>query len=1164
MDPFSFAIMTVAQIGIGFLFPAEGPRLKDLKVAASTYGAAIPNAYGVVRVAANMIWTDKIREHKKKKRVGLKRYKYYLYTGTFAMAMCRGPIANVRKIWANHKLIYDATGTGTLAIKKKFNIKIYKGDEDQQPDPTIEKIVGEGNTPAYRGLSYLMFEDMPLEDFGNSIPQISVELYAVGDGEGSSIGRVTRLDFRQATSYQTDEVVYNGDLDMVITGLTYSGLAVLRPSSGKEESRSGHTKKEFQAVLGISPTTGNVLVQSHGLYTGSSSFYLYEPVNWSVVGSFGRVNDPNGEYPSMGREGAFCVDRSGTEWCFYTSLFGSHHAFQTTALGMGGLIPCGSRPNGLYGSSAYIGVSGQEKPTFYVFEGGDSSSSGGVSEVRLRRVEGSGSPWTPTTVMTIPNTENRAGFRVETCHYDPTDQGLLLIWRDNSTTYMGKYRPAENRWAWRRSGFPAAITYVNPTVLTRGEFWWVSNNRLWRMNAATGEYLRDAFDPFMGMLDTDNVPQSVIDAAITSAPYTGEMLYDQDNKPVTGFSASTQQHIDPANEQIILYGTGTGGSFRIVRRAIQVKDESTTLAGLVSLLLARAGLGPQDYDVTALRVQPIRGYGWANFSDLRGILAQLRMLFMFDLVERNGKLVGVMRATGSNEDRTGEPVRRITSRLLGSTGDGGGTDFWKESRIQDADLPRRVALSYMNWERDFETSTALTKRITSPSPTMFSFQQVSMEIGVVLTPKEAKDQVNKILWSQWAERTEHETAVPWAYLDLDPADIVDVRFDDGRRYRERLQEMEFGANWALRLESITQDSIAYESDAKADGGSGGPPPGPYIPPRAAKAVVLNTPLLRDQDDTGGAYSLYYTGVAHGGLVPFDGASMYRSTDNASYEMLYVTDQSVEWASVAGVVPAPRHGAFGLDWETKITVWPVIDWFELESITDDELWAGQNLCAVGAELIQFRDCVQNADGSWTIWNLLRGRRGTEYACKAHQAGEMFVYLSSETFEGDAEALDQRARSRWFRAVADGISPDLSPATKIFYEPRDLMPYAPKDIRRSVAGTTITLSWKRRTRMGGNMQDGTGSVPLNEGREWYEVYILNTPFLGDLSRSDDPPLDSAVIHRLETAESEIQLETTEFTAPFDVNLDTLHVLIYQHSTAVGRGFPAVRSIESWQDF
>ena len=35
MDPFSFAVMTVAQIGIGYLFPSEGPRLKDLKIAAA-------------------------------------------------------------------------------------------------------------------------------------------------------------------------------------------------------------------------------------------------------------------------------------------------------------------------------------------------------------------------------------------------------------------------------------------------------------------------------------------------------------------------------------------------------------------------------------------------------------------------------------------------------------------------------------------------------------------------------------------------------------------------------------------------------------------------------------------------------------------------------------------------------------------------------------------------------------------------------------------------------------------------------------------------------------------------------------------------------------------------------------------------------------------------
>lgn len=44
------------------------------------------------------------------------------------------------------------------------------------PDPLIENINGSGKTPAFRSLSYIVFEELPLEDFGNIIPNFSFEV----------------------------------------------------------------------------------------------------------------------------------------------------------------------------------------------------------------------------------------------------------------------------------------------------------------------------------------------------------------------------------------------------------------------------------------------------------------------------------------------------------------------------------------------------------------------------------------------------------------------------------------------------------------------------------------------------------------------------------------------------------------------------------------------------------------------------------------------------------------------------------------------------------------------------------------------------------------------------------------------------------------------------
>ena len=61
--------------------------------------------------------------------------------------------------------------------KKRFDgVAIYLGSHRQMPDPTIESYKGVGNVPAFRGTCYMVFKNLQLEDFGNTIPQFHVEV----------------------------------------------------------------------------------------------------------------------------------------------------------------------------------------------------------------------------------------------------------------------------------------------------------------------------------------------------------------------------------------------------------------------------------------------------------------------------------------------------------------------------------------------------------------------------------------------------------------------------------------------------------------------------------------------------------------------------------------------------------------------------------------------------------------------------------------------------------------------------------------------------------------------------------------------------------------------------------------------------------------------------
>ena len=150
----------------------EGPRISELHLTQSNEGAVIPNVYGRMRLGCNVIWAARFKERVEKSGKGGPNVTTYDYSMSFAVGLCEGEILRVTRAWAN----------GAPLNLSKVNWRLYHGTEDQAPDPLIEAIEGTGKAPAYKGLAYIVFEDLPLDEFGARIPQLSFEvLRPVGD-----------------------------------------------------------------------------------------------------------------------------------------------------------------------------------------------------------------------------------------------------------------------------------------------------------------------------------------------------------------------------------------------------------------------------------------------------------------------------------------------------------------------------------------------------------------------------------------------------------------------------------------------------------------------------------------------------------------------------------------------------------------------------------------------------------------------------------------------------------------------------------------------------------------------------------------------------------------------------------------------------------------------
>ncbi|WP_084395667.1 baseplate multidomain protein megatron, partial [Henriciella aquimarina] len=152
---------------------AEGPRIKALHVMNSADGAGMANIYGRMRVGGQLIWASRFREKRRERRAGKGGPKVadYTYSVSLAVAIAEGPVTRLDRVWANGE---------TLPLSD-YNWRLYKGGEDQLPDPLIEAMEGTGAAPAYRGTAYIIFEDMPLDAFGNRLPQLSFEVVRASD-----------------------------------------------------------------------------------------------------------------------------------------------------------------------------------------------------------------------------------------------------------------------------------------------------------------------------------------------------------------------------------------------------------------------------------------------------------------------------------------------------------------------------------------------------------------------------------------------------------------------------------------------------------------------------------------------------------------------------------------------------------------------------------------------------------------------------------------------------------------------------------------------------------------------------------------------------------------------------------------------------------------------
>lgn len=1091
----------IGSLAGSLLFPTQlptqrGPALADLTQTNSTVGAPIQEGWGTFTVAGTIIHQTDIREVIETQEVGggsggpSQKTETPTYYSDWALAVCDcpdGPIVGVRIIWANGKPIYDRRPRGDTETDVAFNARMAANSQlDEQM------------------IVYLGTDDQE--------PDPTLEAF-YGVGQVSAHKQLAYIMFSNWLHKPEDgnriplnlkvEVIAAGAID-ISSGFQYANELLFPWLDGYPENPlNDHTYALVADGFWPAPVSppaissvqeGVAYVESQrnkplGIYAGyASSIDFGGAINIGVTDTM----HPAFEYRATVIDSPF--------------LYVHYNSFNATAGYAAG--DANQPPGATYcariklaaaaGNGLVITTDGYTSTTLYTDTG---------NKIYMPVVPGSAQPdfWDELAMQ---------------CNGGDADEHIWLLASLGCAIKITRVprAPDDPSDPQGRAPYPKLPGtddwyVVNGQIVHRGPWELVSGsfNVMQRTSMARPVvYPRDPVIP-----DTDS---RYNDASYWQTEYAKAVAVGLMSPGLT-YGADYPKFQNFAYRKQVDLTTITAGRIPITTAIVAI--------------LTRAGYSPEQMDLAGIADLDMIGYVRTRQMTARAALDPLRQAKFFDMYE-SGRTV---RATS----RGGPIQHTFDEEELGVfvTGE------QRPARItttdqQDVDLPRQVRVHYLSQARDYE----LGEQSSPARVDTDAVNDVDVEIPMVLDDSEAL-QIAQVLWADaWASRKSHETSISVKWQNLQPTDVIALPID-GQVQRCRILDVVDVLPSHRRVTAVRDDDGSYQSYAVAQA----PPitPQPVAVTSPASMVLLDIPLIRDQDNDPGFYAAMYPLVSGA----FKGGAIYRSTDGGGNWVRVATAGN---AAITGnvMVALPAGGYSTFDGNTLVVQLDGSD--ELSSITRAALLAGStgsNAAAIGAdgrwEIVQFQNVEALGDRLFRLTTLLRGRRGTEHVIGSSQVGDKFVLLTGPGIIRVPLQLSDVGREYLYRAVATGLTVDSADNVAFTGEGVALKPFSPVKLEglRDPATGDWAITWIRRGRIGQTLADGV-DIPLSEEQEDYEVVIRDQ--------------NGAEIRVLSVSSAAATYRSDQQISDFGAYVNPLAVEVYQISAAVGRGYAGEATFSS----
>jgi hypothetical protein len=1088
------------------LFPTQlptvsGPRLQDITQTTSSVGTSIPRGWGTFSVAGAVIYQSDLREVIVTEDVGGKggpsqEVETPTYYQDFAIALCEGedpianlgPIAGVRRMWANGKPVYDRRPKQDDETDSEFNQRIaasdvldtqmviYLGTEDQEPDPTMEADLGVGEVSAFRGLAYIVlinWQNKP-ED-GNKMPlNWKFEVYTDG-----------ALDTNAAFEYSNGYLPpwFKGqDIPLYSSSLFYNFS--VRHTGWTYGSGRSRVSGSWSTLSQAMSAAAAVALRNAQLFNG----YTIVPNSGSQAAR-GLTNFAPG-HSNLAVE---VYDANAITLYF--------NVIKCEKYGRGGnswpeLAALGMAPGSPVHTNGYFLNNDVHNPApcgVYQWWPGDYSSAVVYRRsVNIDHAITTGRNTNPGAVLITGD----LGVYVTRKMQPPGDQCAIDV-----PSLPGYCISTRGNLVRKQSWSKIDVSFANlAKVLAR------KTTKVTQLPGLSSNY------------KVTEVSQYPLNPCLPNghADYNNQLFWE------AAYAQAVAQGAMPAGLTYgVHYPKTQDWYYRRTLTQDTIETQPIPLDDVVRDLMRESGYIDDDFDVTALSTQTVLGYVRTGVMAGRAAIEPLRQAKFFDGIESAGIIKYVRRG--------GPIVRSLTLDDLGFTiaGDDPPSKLTTQT-IDETTLPRTVRVHYLSVSRDYEPGEQLSPTRAGTKST----NDLDVTLPMVLEDDEAA-RIAEVLWSDaWTSRKTHQAVIDCGIQELEPTDPIEVPLEN-RTSRVRILSIEDSYPALRRMELIRDDDGAYVSNAV--GSTPGYVRHPLQIASPAELVLLDIPALRDEDDDAGVYAAvrpYLTDSA------FRGATILRSVDNGgTYSSLGPVGTPTPMGYLLSSVP---DGIYTV-WDESNTIRVQMQYGDLESRSEDEVLAGANAAAIGAhgrwEIVQFRDATHLGNGVYELTGLLRGRRGTEYNVGLAVADDRFVMLSMGGLVRLQMNVSDVGAERLYKVVAQGSAFADAEAQSFTSNGEALRPFSPVHIEASLeVDGDIVVEWIRRGRLGQTLQDGT-DIALSEESEEYEV---------------DVEIDGAVVRTIEVTAQTATYTAAQQAADFGtITGGEIAFAVYQISASVGRG-------------